>query len=277
MPADRRDRPVRVAHVTTVDMSLRYLLLNQLLDLEAHGYDVCGVSAAGPDVAAVERAGIRHIAVPMTRRMDLFADLRAFIDLFRVFRRERFDIVHTHNPKPGLFGQIAARCARVPIVVNTIHGLYFHERTGRVVRGLATSAERLAARCSDRILSQSAEDVRTIIGERIAPAEKIIHLGNGIDLRRFNPDEVDPAAVERRRGAFGFQPQDRIVGFVGRLVAEKGLPELLAAMRSVIERVPNARLLVVGPPDPSKPDALGPEAADSYGIAHACRFVGIQT
>src|SRR5947209_1439921 len=103
MPRDpSRHGAVRVAHVTTVDMSLRYLLLNQLVDLTQHAYEVTGVSAAGPDVAAIEQAGIRHIPVRLTRRMAPLADLRAFVDLYRVFRRHRFDIVHTHNPKPGL-------------------------------------------------------------------------------------------------------------------------------------------------------------------------------
>ncbi len=278
MPADiAADGVIRVAHVTTVDMSLRYLLLNQLLDLKQHGYAVTGVSASGPDVVAIEQAGIRHIAVGLTRRMAPLADVRAFFDLVRVFRHERFDIVHTHNPKPGLFGQIAARLAGVPLVVNTIHGLYFHQSARGVRRSMATAAERVAARCSDRILSQSAEDVATIVRERIAPPGKVRHLGNGIDLRRFNADVVDDAAVARLRVEFGFEPHHRIIGFVGRLVAEKGLTELITATRTVLEQVRNARLLIVGPSDAHKPDAVTPHLAASLGVADACRFVGLQS
>ena len=98
-----------VAHVTTVDMSLRYLLLNQLRYLQGRGYRVLGVSSPGPDVPFIEEAGVRHIAVPMTRRLSPLADLKALQDLARIFARERVDIVHTHTPKPGLLGQMAAR------------------------------------------------------------------------------------------------------------------------------------------------------------------------
>ncbi|MDH3845534.1 MAG: glycosyltransferase, partial [Myxococcales bacterium] len=112
----------RVAHVTTVDLSLRYLLLNQLQRIQQEGYEVFGISADGPDVTAVEAAGIPHFAVPMTRRFTPLADLRTLWSLVRVMRRERFDVVHTHTPKAGLLGQVAARLAGVPIVANTLHG-----------------------------------------------------------------------------------------------------------------------------------------------------------
>ncbi len=124
-----RARPaIKVAHITTIDLSLRLLLLNQLTAIRQAGYDVVAISAPGPHVAHVEAAGIRHIPVHMTRTFSPLADLRSLRELVRILRRERFDIVHTHNPKPGLIGQLAARIAGAPIVVNTLHGFYFHDR-----------------------------------------------------------------------------------------------------------------------------------------------------
>ena len=122
-------RPATVAHVTTADVSLRYLLWNQLEAIRERGYEVTGVSSPGPDVAALEAAGLRHEAVPMTRRITPFADAMSLLGLYRLMRRSRFTIVHTHTPKPGLLAQVAARLARVPVVVNTLHGFYFHDRT----------------------------------------------------------------------------------------------------------------------------------------------------
>ncbi|MFN7918089.1 MAG: glycosyltransferase family 4 protein [Vicinamibacterales bacterium] len=268
-------RSLRVAHITTIDLSLRYLLLNQLRYLQAQGYDVTGISAPGPDVPALTAAGIRHIAVAMTRRMTPLADLRALIDLVRVLRRERFDIVHTHNPKPGLIGQIAARLAGVPIVVNTIHGLYFHEQSPWLRRTVFSTLERVAAWCSDRILSQSREDVDTLLALKVCPPDRIRHLGNGIDISRFAPGCLDPAEVSRERDALdlGSGP---VVGFVGRLVAEKGLPELLEAAAIVRRQVPDVRFLIVGPSDESKADALSPASADATGVADICRFAGMR-
>ena len=97
---------IRICHVANVASSVRYLLLNQLLALQDAGYDVTAVSADGPDARCVEEVGIRHIPVEMTRRITPFRDLKTLHDLWALFRRKRFTIVHTHNPKPGLLGRL---------------------------------------------------------------------------------------------------------------------------------------------------------------------------
>ncbi|GIV76568.1 MAG: glycosyl transferase [Litorilinea sp.] len=267
---------MKVAHITTIDLSLRYLLLNQLRSLQAAGYQVTGISAPGPDVPALEAAGIRHLAVPMTRNFTPLADLVALGRLVRLLRRERFTIVHTHNPKPGLLGQLAARLARVPVVVNTLHGFYFHDHMPPAWRRFYIAMERIAARCSDVILSQNDEDMDTAVALGICPPHKIKYLGNGIDLNRFNPDRLDPATLARTRDGLGLEPGRPVVGFVGRLVAEKGILELLQAAGTVLQQVPEARFLLIGPVDHHKPDALTPAVAQRYGVAHACTFAGMR-
>ncbi|MCC7451603.1 MAG: glycosyltransferase family 4 protein [Anaerolineae bacterium] len=266
----------KVAHVTTIDLSLRYLLLNQLISIQQAGYAVYGISAPGPDVPTVEANGIHHIAVPMTRNFTPLADLIALFRLYRVMRRERFTIVHTHTPKPGLLGQIAARLAGVPIVINTLHGFYFHDNMRPFWRRFYITAEKIAARCSDVILSQSSEDIQTAIDEKICRPDQIKHLGNGIDVRRFDRAALDPAVVAQKRAALGIPDSVPVVGFVGRLVREKGILELFEAARMVLDRVPNARFLIVGPIDHEKRDALTPDSAKDYGIAEACVFTGLR-
>src|SRR2546421_432034 len=116
---------VRVAHLTTVDLTLRFLLLPQLRRLRDEGYDVTTISAPGPWVGELREEGFRHVPWNhATRSWDLRADVKAFAELVRILRRERFDLVHTHNPKPGIMGRIAARLVGTPCVVNTVHGLY---------------------------------------------------------------------------------------------------------------------------------------------------------
>ncbi|MGH2814899.1 MAG: glycosyltransferase, partial [Actinomycetota bacterium] len=117
--------PLRVAHLTTTDLTLRYLLLGQLRRLAAEGYQVTGISAPGPNGAALEAEGIRFVPWRnATRAWNPVADVKALAELVALLRRERFDLVHTHNPKPGVLGRVAARAAGVPLVVNTVHGLY---------------------------------------------------------------------------------------------------------------------------------------------------------
>ncbi len=268
--------PITIAHVCTVDMSLRYLLLNQLRFLKTRGYHVLGVSNAGPDVGVVEAAGIKHIAVAMTRRFSPAKDLNALLDLTRTFQRERVDIVHTHNPKPGLLGQLAARLAGVSVVVNTIHGFYFHDHMRPLPRRFYILMEQLAAAQSDHILSQNPEDIVTAIEEHIAPAERLEPLGNGIDLRRFDPSTIGADVVADTREKLGFAADEFVVGFVGRLVEEKGLRELFSAVQSLRVRHPKLRLLVIGPPDPEKPDNLDAGAAAAAGIADITVFAGLR-
>lgn len=268
-------REIKVAHITTVDLSLRYLLLNQMQSIQEAGYQVTGISSTGPDVSAIEAAGIRHIAVPMTRNpFTPLQDLQSLWRLYRIIRRERFTIVHTHTPKPGLLGQLAAQLAGVPIIVNTLHGFYFHDRMRPQLRFFYILLEKIAARCSSVILSQNGEDVGTAVRERICPPEKIKHLGNGINLRRFDPDRISQAEIAAKRAEVGL-PKAPIVGFVGRLVAEKGLLELFAAAQQVRAQIPSVHFVFVGPVD-TKPDALTPDTAREYGIADVSHFLGMR-
>jgi glycosyltransferase involved in cell wall biosynthesis len=268
--------PATVAHVTTADVSLRYLLQSQLDAIRAQGYEVTGVSSPGPDVAALEAIGVRHEAVPMTRRITPLADAWSLFRLYRLMRRRRFTIVHTHTPKPGLLAQVAARLAGVPVVVNTLHGFYFHEHTPSVARRFYVAIEKIAARCSDVILSQNPEDIRTALREGIAPAERIRLLGNGIDIQRFDPVRVGGSGRRQARAALGIADDAPVVGFVGRLVAEKGVRDLLRAAQTVLDQIPSARFLFVGGTDTHKADGLTAEVARDAGLSPACVFAGVR-
>jgi Glycosyl transferase 4-like len=152
-PHDRdRDgeRPLTVAHLTTVDSSLRYLLYPQLTAVRDSGGDSVGISAPGPYADGLVAEGIRHVPLSSsTRSMNPLADVMAAAELWRILRRERPDVLHTHNPKPGLYGRVVGRLARVPIVVNTCHGLYFTETDPLVKRTILLVLEGIAARFSD--------------------------------------------------------------------------------------------------------------------------------
>ena len=264
----------KVAHVTTIDQSLQYLLLNQLCSIQRAGYAVIGISSPGSASAVLAQHGIRHVSVPITRTFTPLADLVSLGRLYRVMRREQPSIVHTHTPKPGLLGQLAARMAGVPVVVNTLHGFYFHDHMPARWRRFYITMEKIAACCSDIILSQNSEDIDTAIHEGICRPHQIKYLGNGIDLEQFNPARLDPVKQAALRRDLGFSSHNQIVGFVGRLVAEKGLPELLEAARIVHQHVPSARFLIIGPIDPEKADNLNPAIAAEYGVGSICTFTG---
>lgn len=266
---------IKIAHVSTVDDSLYGLLLNQMKSQQAAGYDVVGVSNAGKYVKLLEDAGIKHHAAAMTRNMTPVADLQSLSRLVRLMRREKFTIVHTHTPKAGLLGQLAARIAGVPVVINTLHGFYFHDHMAAHWRKVFITTEKVAARCSDSILSQNKEDIETAIREGICKPEKIFHLGNGIDLTQFDPARFDEAGVFQKRAELGIAADAPVVGFVGRLAAKrKGFLDFLKMAQIVSAQIPNVRFLVAGDADSGKPDAVEPEVAREYGVYEKCVFVG---
>jgi glycosyltransferase involved in cell wall biosynthesis/ribosomal protein S18 acetylase RimI-like enzyme len=248
---------IRVAHVTTIDLSLRFLLLGQLIRLREEGFDVVGISAPGPWIADLEKEGIQHIPWPhATRAWSPREDVLALRELYSIFRRERFDLVHTHNPKPGVMGRIAARLAGVPCVVNTVHGLYATPEDPARKRIPVAGLEWLAARFSDLEMYQSREDLDWARRTHLVPRSKSTLLGNGIDLAYFDPAAIDPQRIRQLRAELGVPEGSLVVGTVARLVAEKGYRELFAAASQVRASFPHVRFLAVGDLDAQKADSL---------------------
>lgn len=256
----RHGQPVRVAHLTTVDMSLALLLGTELEFDVAAGLDTYGLSAPGPYVGRVEALGVTHIPLPaLTRSWSPRGDLGATRQLLAAVRELHPDVLHTHNPKTGVIGRLVGRAAGVPVIVNTCHGLW--AGTGdRLRKRLAVyGAEVAAAVFSDAELYQNGVDRHTL--RRFVRQTKTRVVGNGTDLTRFHPD----LELRRRvRREWGVGPKDLLVGGVGRLVAEKGIVEFGKAARELQGK---ALFVWVGPADPDKGDALS--LTDG-----AVRFVG---
>jgi glycosyltransferase involved in cell wall biosynthesis len=249
-----------------VDSTLRFLVLPQLIRLRDEGFDVSAISAPGPWTGDLAAEGIRHIGWPhATRSWSPLFDLLASWELVRIFRRERFHLIHTHNPKPGVIGRIAARLAGVPRVVNTVHGLYATPEDHPTRRIPVVALERLAARFSDLELYQSGEDLDWARRLRLVAPRKSALLGNGVDLSRFDPALVPVERVRALRREFGIPRDAVVVGTVARLVVEKGYRELVAAAGRVRVVHPGVRFLAVGPADPDKHDALDPRELDPTG------------
>ncbi|KPL85353.1 glycosyltransferase family 4 protein [Herpetosiphon geysericola] len=265
-----------VLHIATADMGLRFLLLEQLQAIQHAGYQVRGVASDGPYRTEVEAAGIPVEVVTMPRSVTPTSDLVAIAKLVRLFRQLKPTIVHTHNPKPGLLGQLAARLAGVPIIINTIHGFYFHEHSSAKQRNFYIAMEKIAARCSHAILSQNREDLATAVAAKIARPEQISLLGNGINLNVFDRRAVSQTEVTAARQALGIPADAQVIGAVGRLVAEKGYHELFRACQKLMATRPNLHLLVVGPEEPHKADGLTAATAAEYGIAERSHFAGMR-
>ena len=168
------------------------------------------------------------------------------------------DVLHTHNPKTGVLGRLLGRAVRIPVVVNTCHGLWAQGDDPLGRRAFVLGMEVVAGRASDAELYQNAEDRETLA--RWVPQGRARVVGNGTDLTSFGPDA---AARTRVRAEWGIPDGALVVGGVGRMVAEKGIRELGEAAKALAGR---ARFVWVGPADPDKPDALEDETAGVQSV-----------
>ena len=195
-----------------------------------------------------ERRGVRVTTVPtMSREIGALGDLRSLWTLYRLFRRERPDVVHTHTAKAGTLGRVAAVLARVPVRVHTYHGhvlggMYFSPVMTRVFLGV----EQLLARRTHRLVAltrRQADEMAHELG--VAPRERFAVVPLGLDLARFT--EVDaPAARARARAALGASEHDLLVGTVGRVVRIKNHELFLEVVSALGRRRPDVRALVMG-------------------------------
>lgn len=230
---------MKICQLCAVDFTLYHFLLPLMDGMRAAGHDVVGVCADGPLLEKVRTRGIRVEPVAIARSLNLARHFRAYRALVKFFKRERFDVVHVHTPVAAMIGRAAAWRAGVKHVAYTAHGFYFHERMAAWKRAIVVMLEWLGGRLTDTLFTQSEEDAAAARRLHLGPKQRIWAIGNGVDAAAFHP----PADAERAaiRAEFG-TPDDRVViAMVGRLVAEKGYPELFAAMRHV-----DAELWVIG-------------------------------
>lgn len=260
-PGPLRARPLRLVHVTTVPETLLFLR-GQAGYLRARGAEVHAISSPGPELADVAAEGVVCHPLAMRREIAPAADARSLARLWRALRRLRPDVVDAHTPKAGLLAMLAARLAGVPVRVYHLHGLRYATARG-ARRALLRTTERVACALSSRVLSVSRTNARILVVEGIADPGKVrVLLGgsiNGVDAARFRP--AAPEARRAARAALGIPPAAPVIGYVGRLVREKGVGELAEAWRTLREELPQARLLLVGPIEHQDPLPAGVLAA----------------
>jgi len=136
---------VKVAVVVAVDTSLNLLLAAQLEAFKKAGFEVHAVCTEGPDFPPLRKRNFKMYPVRIKRSFGPFSDLVAVWRMYRYFRREKITIAHTHFPKAGLLGRLAAKLAGVPIIIHTLHGFYFHENMSPVLRWFHVTLERICA------------------------------------------------------------------------------------------------------------------------------------
>lgn len=215
-------------------------------------YEVTAIAADEKELKRVaEKYGVKHHHVEMTRTISPLKDLVAAWKLYRFLRRENPEIVHTHTPKAGIVGMMAAYFAGVPNRFHTVAGLPLLEAAG-FKRTILNAVEKLTYRFATKVYPNSFEMQKIIINEKFSNPEKLHVIGNGssngIDVNYFNKDEVAIADQQTLKKDLGIQDDDFVFIFVGRLVKDKGINELITAFKNLnLSLSFNVKLLLVGP------------------------------
>lgn len=271
---EQEKKKIKVCWVTNIDKSAKFILLPYLKFLKNEGFDVHLACSKGDFTSALEEAGLKVKSIEIKRKITPFYDLITLFRLWSYFRKEKFDIVHTHTPKPGLLGQLAAKLAGVPIIANTVHGFYFQKSDPFLKRKFFIFVERIAAFCSSIIFFVNYEDMGTVLEEKISKKEKIKYFGGGIDMERFDPKRFSEDFILKKRANLKIKPGQKVVGIVARLVAEKGYLDLFSAFKLVLKKHPSALLLIIGQEEPEKKDRININIVKEYGIEKNVLYLG---
>lgn len=272
------DSKQKLIRITTIPISLEKLLENQLRFMKQY-YDVTAISA---DLTNLERVGklqeVPVYAIEMTRKITPWQDLKATWRLFRFFKKEKPFIIHTHTPKAGTVGMLAAKLAGVPHRLHTVAGLPLLEATGKK-RKLLNFVEKITYACATKVYPNSYGLKGIIIKEQFCDQEKLKVIGNGssngINTSYFDPELFTDNDIQSLKINLGITPEEFVFIYVGRLVGDKGINELIQAFQKLAAESNRVKLLLVGPFE-SDLDPLTPETIHEIATNDNIISVGFQ-
>jgi glycosyltransferase involved in cell wall biosynthesis len=225
-------------------------------------YEVHAVSSPGERMSEVkQREKVITHAILMTRTISPWQDLKSLVQLIKLMRAERPAIVHTHTPKAGIVGMLAAKLSGVPVRLHTVAGLPLLEASG-LKRSLLNVVEKITYGCATKVYPNSTKLREIIIAEKFCTKNKLKVIGNGssngIDTCHFSPESVSPEIRCALKEKIGIKNTDIVFCFIGRMVKDKGVEELVKAFLINFETNKNLKLILVGPFE-KKLDPLDPE------------------
>jgi glycosyltransferase involved in cell wall biosynthesis len=240
----------RLVYITTIAHTANMFLKSQLSYMRERGFDVVLISAPGDELGVVrEQTGVTTVPVPMEREISPFKDLVSLVRLYTVLRRLRPAIVNAGTPKAGLLGMIAAWAAGVPVRIYFLLGLRL-ETTRGIKRFVLGVAERCTSIFAHRVFCDSESLQRVYVTSGYAPEVKTCVLGKGSPSGHSRDKLTEtPQGRERARALrahLGLSDGAPVIGFVGRLTRDKGVPELLDAFDQILASFPDAWLLMLG-------------------------------
>ena len=231
-------------------MALAYPLQGQSSYMHQHGMDVTMISSDGREMKLLlQQENCPHIIVPMTRSITPFRDIKCIFQLIRIFKKLKPDIVHTETPKAGLVGMIAAKLCGVRVRIHTVAGLPLMVEKGVKLRILEW-VEKITYAASTNVWPNSNSLKNFILQHRFTSAKKLLVVGkgssNGIDIDRFSPEKLGTTILEEIKQNIQYNKDNVYLLFIGRLVLDKGIVELIHVFKKLKEKNPKLKLILAG-------------------------------
>lgn len=257
-----------VCMVTTSPLIVNFFLVPHLIRLTTTYKVSLAVSVPG-EVPLLALPGVNVIPIDIPRRISPLRDAASMLNMVHLFRKARFDLVHSFSPKAGLLAGFAGRAAGVPVRVHTYTGQVWATRRGPM-RQILRTADRLTALHATHLLTDSPSQREFLVEQGVVPKSKCWVLGagsvTGVDVLRFKPDASVRTSM---RNQLKIPEQARVVLFLGRITRDKGVLDLASAFETIAKAIPDAILLIVGPDE----DSLRPHIQKRAGAAvHRIRF-----
>ncbi|MFV0149462.1 glycosyltransferase family 4 protein [Empedobacter falsenii] len=253
---------IKLIRITTIPLSLKVLLRGQLKFMSNH-FEVVGVSSNGKELEEVKNEeGIAVVPIEMSRQITPIQDIKSLWNTYQFLKKEKPSIVHTHTPKAGIVGMLAAKLAGVPIRLHTVAGLPLMEATG-TKRKVLDVVEKLTYSSATKVYPNSKGLYDFILQNKYTSADKLKVIGegssNGIDTSFFSCEQIPSETQSQLKKDLNIQTDDFVFVFVGRLVGDKGINELVAAFKELETRNQESSTLVSNPQSlVSNPKSLVP-------------------
>jgi len=258
-------KEIRIVQLTAIESTMNTMLYALNKGILKDGYSLIALYSPSETLDKMVKDGdINVVNVEIQRKIAPISNIRCIYKIYKQLKKIKPHIVHVHTPIAAVLGRVAAKLAKVPIIIYTAHGFYFHENMSSLTYKLFYNIEKFMGKYfTDFLFTQSLEDYETAIKGKFKPKDKILAIGNGVDVtNKFNIENIQEQDIKNLRSEFNIGDEDKVVAFIGRLVEEKGILDLLKGFEK-IER-DDIKLLIVGRLEKGERDTKTFEALKKY-------------
>ncbi len=244
-------------------------------------WNVGCVCSKGPFIELIKKFGVDRIFLLRNykKNVDLTSDMSLIFEFYRIYRQWKPDIVHQFSIKPVIYGTIAARLAKVPIIINTIPGLGYvftgTEKKRKFLRIIVLFLYRIAGKFSDFMFFQNEDDKRLLINHKIVSEEKtLIVPGSGVDTQYYSQDKINEKIIDQTKKDIKYKQNQIIILMASRMLYDKGIAEFVECSERIKRIKPNVRFLLAGPLDHGNPAHIPSEVIKKWQKENKIEYLG---